>query len=171
VRVPPQLILEPVELRLVEALARALGHPELVEHTGRGPGLTHMCTVCTLAHMRTTINVSDEIFRQVKRLAVERGRRDGSGQARWPGPRDTGVTHDAHLAVVVRPGPVQHAAVVRDDHVAGLPPIGVRPGRSTGEVEELREELLRLRLVEAGNAVGVTADEEGRAAGDRVHLG
>jgi hypothetical protein len=26
-----------------------------------------------LAHMRTTINVSDELFRQVKRLAVERG--------------------------------------------------------------------------------------------------
>ena len=32
-----------------------------------------MCTVCMLAHMRTTINVSDELFRQVKRLAVERG--------------------------------------------------------------------------------------------------
>jgi hypothetical protein len=48
--------------------------------------------------------------------------------------------------------------------------MGVRPGRSAGKVEEVREEFLRLALVEAGNAVGVTADEEGRAARDEVHL-
>src|SRR5258705_12975051 len=70
--------------------------------------------------------------------------------------RNPGVTHDTHFAEVVRPSPVQHAAVVPDDHVAGLPPMGVRPGWPAGEVEQVREELLRLGLVEARNAVGVT---------------
>jgi hypothetical protein len=31
-----------------------------------------MCIIDMLCHMRTTINVPDDLFRQVKRLAVER---------------------------------------------------------------------------------------------------
>jgi hypothetical protein len=75
-------------------------------------------------------------------------------------PCDAGVTHDTRFAIVVGPSPVQHAAVIPDDHVAGLPPMGVRPGRSAGEVEQVREELLRLGRVETWNAVSVTPDEE-----------
>src|SRR5438477_9571896 len=52
-------------------------------------------------------------------------------------PRDTGVTHDTRFAVVVRPGPVQHAAVVPDDYGAGPAPMGVCPGWSAGEVEQV----------------------------------
>src|SRR5882672_9039921 len=52
-------------------------------------------------------------------------------------PRDTGVAHDTHFAGVVRPSPVQHAAVVPDDHVAGPPLMSVRPGWSAGEVEQV----------------------------------
>src|SRR5262249_56052503 len=46
----------------------------------------------------------------------------------------------------------------------------VGAGWPTGEVEEVGQKLLRVDLGEAGDAIGVTADEEGGSARDRMHL-
>src|SRR5215510_7238620 len=83
---------------------------------------------------------------------------------------DPSVTHDTGLTIVVGPGPVEDAAVVPDDHVAGTPPVRIRAGRPAGEIEEVSQELLRLGLREAGNGKGVAADEEGGAVRDGMHL-
>src|SRR5881296_441390 len=84
--------------------------------------------------------------------------------------RDPRVTHHPGLAVVVRSSPVEHTAIVPDDHVTRTPPMRIGSGRPAGEVDEVGQELLRFGLAEAGNAVGVTSDEEGGATRDRVDL-
>src|SRR5215467_15482662 len=57
--------------------------------------------------------------------------------------RHSRVTHHASLTVLVGPGPMKHAAVVPDDHVARTPAMGIGAGRPTGEVEEVGQKLLR----------------------------
>src|SRR5262250_3484203 len=84
--------------------------------------------------------------------------------------RHSRVTHHASLAVLVGPGPVKHAPVVPDDHVTRTPAMRIGAGWPTGEVEEVGQKLLRLSLGEAGDAIGVTADEEGGSARDRMPL-
>ncbi len=80
------------------------------------------------------------------------------------------MLRDVGLAVVEGQGAVEHAAVVPDDEVAGLPGMPVDAGRPAGVLEEVVQQLLGRLGSKAGDAVGVAADQQGRPAGYRVDL-
>ena len=92
------------------------------------------------------------------------------GKLRGRVARDARVVHDAGFAHVPGTALVHEAAIVPDDGVARGPGVVVDARGLAGEVDELLEEALGLCLVEAGDAVGVAADRQGRAAGLRVGL-
>ena len=78
-------------------------------------------------------------------------------------PLHAGVHHHPRLGQVPFAGTVQHAPVVPDHEVAGLPVVPVDARRLAGRVQEGRQERVGVLPGQAGDGVGVAADERARA--------
>ena len=83
---------------------------------------------------------------------------------------DPRVVHHARHGRVVGSRAVQHAAIVPDREVAGLPAVAQHARRTAREVEQLVEQALGFLRREARNAERVAADEQRAAPRHRVHL-